>query len=58
MGLVFLIHSVTLCLLIGAFRPFTFRVIVGRYVLIAIAGFSFVVTKGSWLTSLLSKSLI
>jgi len=44
-------------LLIGAFIPFTFRVIINRYVLITIAGFSFVVTKGSRLTSLLSKSL-
>ena len=53
----FFIHSVTLCLLIGAFSPFTFRVIIDRYALIVIAGFRFIVTKGSRLTPLLSKSL-
>ena len=42
---VFFIDSVTLCLLIGAFSPFAFRVIIDRYVLIAIAGFRFVVPK-------------
>ena len=31
MGLVFSIHSDTLCCLIGAFRPFTFTVIIDRY---------------------------
>ena len=31
MGLVFLIHSDTLCLLVGAFSPFTFSVITERY---------------------------
>ena len=36
MGLVFYIHSATLCLLIRAYSPLTFKVIVDRYVLIAI----------------------
>jgi len=36
MGLVFFIHSVTLCLLIGVFSPFTFKVIIDRCVFIAI----------------------
>ena len=31
MGLVFFIHSDTLCLLVGAFSPFTFSVIIERY---------------------------
>ena len=31
MGLVFFIHSDTLCLLVGAFTPFTFSVIIERY---------------------------
>ena len=30
----FLIHSATLCLLIGAFNPFTFKVIIDTYLLI------------------------
>ena len=35
-GFCFLIHSVTLCLLIGAFSPMTFRVSTKRYEFIAI----------------------
>ena len=35
-GPYFLILSVTLCLLIGAFSPLTFRVSIGRYEFIAI----------------------
>ena len=35
-GSCFLIHSVTLCLLIGAFSPLTFRVSTERYEFIAI----------------------
>ena len=35
-GSCFLIHSVTLCLLIGAFSPLTFRVSTGRYEFVAI----------------------
>ena len=31
MGLVFFIHSDTLCLLVGAFSPFTFSVVIERY---------------------------
>ena len=31
MGLVFFIHSDTLCLLVGALSPFTFSVITERY---------------------------
>lgn len=33
MALVFCIHSATLCLLTGVFSPFTFRVVIDRYVL-------------------------
>ena len=57
MGLAFFIHSIILCHLIGAFSPFTFRVIIERYVLIAIAGFRFMVAKGSRLVSLVSHCL-
>ena len=32
MGLVFFIHSASLCLLVGAFNPFTFKVIIDIYV--------------------------
>ena len=32
----FYIHSASLCLLVGAFNPFTFKVIINMYVLIAI----------------------
>ena len=35
-GSSFLIHSAILCLLIGAFNPLTFKVIIGRYLFIAI----------------------
>ena len=35
-GSCFLIHSAILCLLIGAFNPFTFKVIIDRYLFIAI----------------------
>ena len=31
MGLFFFIHSETLCLLVGAFSPFTFSAIIERY---------------------------
>ena len=31
----FLIHSAILCLLLGAFNPFTFKVIIDRYLFIA-----------------------
>ena len=31
------IHSATLCLLIGVFSPFTFKVIIDKYILIAIS---------------------
>ena len=34
-GSCFLIHSAVLCLLIGAFNPFTFKVIIDRYLFIA-----------------------
>ena len=34
-GSCFLIHSAILCLLIGAFNPFTFKVIIDRYLFIA-----------------------
>ena len=46
MDLVFLIHSDTLCLLIGAFSPFTFSVIIERYrfrVIVMSVGFMLVV---------------
>ena len=33
-GSCFLIHSVTLCLFIGAFNPFSFNVIIDRYLFI------------------------
>ena len=36
MGLVFLIHFVPLCLLIGALSPFTFKVIIDISILIVI----------------------
>ena len=36
MGLIFLIYSTTLCILIGAFSPFTFKVIIDMYFLTAI----------------------
>ena len=35
-GSCFLFHSAILCLLIGAFNPFTFKVIIDRYLFIAI----------------------
>ena len=35
-GSCFLIHSATLCLLFGAFKPFTFKVILDRYIFSAI----------------------
>ena len=35
-GSCFLIHLAILCLLIGAFNPFTFKVIIGKYLFIAI----------------------
>ena len=35
-GSYFCISSATLCLLVGAFSPFTFKVIIDRYILIAI----------------------
>ena len=35
-GLVFLIHSASLCLLVGAFNPFTLKVIIDKYDPIAI----------------------
>ena len=35
-GSCFCIHSVSLCLLVGVFHPFTFKVITDIYVLIAI----------------------
>ena len=31
-GCCFLIHSATLCLLVGVFDPFTFKVIIDRYI--------------------------
>ena len=46
MGLVFFIHSDTLCLLVGAFSPFTFSVIIERYrfrVIVMSVGFMLVV---------------
>ena len=42
-GSCFLIHSVTLCLLIGAFIPLTFKVIVDRYVIIAFLLFIYLI---------------
>ena len=35
-GSCFCIHSATLCLLVGVFSPFTFKVIINMYILIAI----------------------
>ena len=35
-GSCFCIHPASLCLLVGAFNPFTFKVIIDMYVLIAI----------------------
>ena len=35
-GSCFCIHSASLCLLVGAFSPFTFKIIIDMYVLIAI----------------------
>ena len=35
----FLIHSAALCLLLGAFKPFTSKVIIDRYIFIAILFF-------------------
>ena len=35
-GSCFLIHSTTLCLLVGAFKPFTFKVIINGYICCAI----------------------
>ena len=35
-GSCFLIHSAILCLLIGAFNPFTFKIIIDGYLFIAI----------------------
>ena len=35
-GVCFCIHSASLCLLVGAFGPFTLKVIIDRYILIAI----------------------
>ena len=35
-GSCFLIHSAILCLLIGAFNPFTFKVIIERYLFLVI----------------------
>ena len=35
-GSYFLIHSAILCLLIGAFNPFTFKVIIDRYLFFAV----------------------
>ena len=46
MGLVFFIHSDTLRLLVGAFSPFTFSVIIERYgfrVIVMSVGFMLVV---------------
>ena len=46
MGLVFFIHSDTLFLLVGAFSPFTFSVIIERYgfrVIVMSVGFMLVV---------------
>ena len=34
-GSCFYIHSVSICLLVGAFSPFTFKIIIDVYVLIA-----------------------
>ena len=41
LGSCFFVHSATLCLLIGAFNPFTFKVIIDRYVVIDILLFIF-----------------
>ena len=38
-GSYFLIHLATLCLLIGTFKPFTFKVITDRYIVVAIFTF-------------------
>ena len=35
-GSCFLIHSASLCLLVGEFNPFTFKIIIDMYVLIAV----------------------
>ena len=39
LSVLFSIHSATLCLCIGTFKPFTFKVIIGRFVFIAILFF-------------------
>ena len=41
MGLVFLSIQLSLCLLVGAFKPFTFKVIIDRYIFKAILSFDY-----------------
>lgn len=47
MWALFFIHSVTLCLFTGMFSPFTFKVIIGRYVIIAMLLMVFPLPKTS-----------
>ena len=49
--LAFNIHSISLCLLIGAFNPFTFKVIVDMYVPIALFSIVFSLCLSSFLPS-------
>ena len=51
MGLVFFIHSDILCLLVGAFGPFTFSVIIERY------GFKVIVTSVGFMLVVMSLVL-
>ena len=46
-GSCFVIHSTTLCLLIGSFNPFTLKVIIDGYVVIAIFKFIFLIFSSS-----------
>ena len=57
-GSCFCIHSATLCLLIGAFSPFTFKVIVDMCVLIGILLIVFVVLFCSFLLLFFSSLVI
>ena len=47
-GLVFVFHLVSLCLLVGTFNPFTFKVIIDKYDPVVI----YYVVLGSWLYTL------
>ena len=51
MGLVFFIHSDTLCLLVGTFSPFKFSVIIERY------GFRVIVMSVGFMLAVMSLVL-